>query len=394
MKKIIPLVFLCAMVYSAYPQWTLLSDDFVPNISVTAFDSTVIAGISSFGAYNLAISLDDGNSWTGSNLLQTNEVEYLCTGGSMVYACTPDGIYRTAKDSLNWSPYNEGLPYGPIHKICMKDSILLAIGDSSLYKRIAGDTAWTRICSSSPVYYNSDFDYDGTLIVLAGNGVAESYDMGLSWTVWTDYVFEFSAVTLKGDTIVAASKGGMCRKIISSGNISQVSSGLIKLWNPLGIDYYGEFKMFHKKGDTLLVCGETGVYKLSDVTGWYWENTGLEGWVFALADNGEMVFAVKLYRGIWGRPLDQLNGNPDDHHALLTSVNIYPNPANDVLNIQFDKINVDALLILSDIQGNAVLSRQIQQEKTGINIGLLPPGVYIIRLENNKELLTRKLVVF
>lgn len=393
MKKIISLIIFCALVQGAYPQWVLLSDDYDPNISITAYDSTVIAGSSSFGTYDLAVSFNCGNTWTGNNLLQLDGVEYLCTNDSMIYACTPNGIFRTSKDTLNWSPYNEGLPSGPIHKICFKDSIQLAVGNNSIYKRIAGDTSWITICESGPVVGISDFDFDGNLIVLAGDGIAESYDMGSSWTIWTDYIFEFDAVTIKGDTIIAASKGGIYRKLISSGSISKVSTGLIKLWNPYGYDYYGEFESYHHVGDNIFLCGETGVYKLSDDT-WNWEYTGLESGTYALADNGEMLFAVTGYDGIWARPMNQLIVNANEDPIVLSTITIYPNPAKDVLNIQFDKNEVDANLIISDIRGNTMVSRQIQQKETTINIGSFNPGVYMIRLENNQHLLTRKMIVY
>lgn len=393
MRKIIFLIVLCTIVQRAYPQWTLLSNDFDPAISVTACDSTVIAGSSSFGICDLAVSHDCGNTWTGNNLLQSDGVEYLCIKDSMVYACTSSGIFRTNTNSLNWAPYNEGLPSGPIHKICFNDSVQLATGNNSIYKRIAGDTCWTTICESAPVIGISDFDFDGNLIVLAGDGIAESYDMGSSWTIWTDYIFEWDAVTIKGDTIIAASKGGIYRKLISTGNICKVSSGLIKLWNPMGYDYYGEFESYHRIGENIFLCGETGVYKLADDS-WNWEHTGLGNYTYAMADNGEFLYAVNGYTGIWRRPVNQLIVNTNEYHPVLFSVTIYPNPAKDVLNIQFYKNNGEANLIIFDIHGNAMISELIQQEKTTIDIGNLIPGVYIIRLECNQQLLNRKMIVY
>ena len=64
------------------------------------------------------------------------------------------------------------------------------------------------------------------------------------------------------------------------------------------------------------------------------------------------------------------------------------------LNIQFDKKEVQAELVIYDIQGKTMISKQIQQEKTNINIGNLNPGVYIIRVVYNKNLMTRKFIVY
>lgn len=89
----------------------------------------------------------------------------------------------------------------------------------------------------------------------------------------------------------------------------------------------------------------------------------------------------------------QNNVGIDDFPLGDGNILIYPNPANNVLNIQFKEIDVDAQFEIFDIQGKTMISKQIQQEKTNINIGNLNPGVYIIRLEYNQNLVTRKLIV-
>lgn len=392
MRKIILLVFLCAAAHSAFPQWALLSTDFEPNISITAFDSTVISGASSFGSYNMAVSYDLGNSWSGSNLLQSDGVVFLCTGDSMIYACTPNGIYRTGKDILNWSGYNEGLPPGQINKICIKDSMLLASGNSSVYKRMAGDSAWTTIVENSPVTGIYGFDYDGYTLVLAGySGIAESGDMGLSWTIWPPaYIFEWDAVTVKGDTIIAASKGGVYRKLISTGNISNVSNGLMELWNPNGYDYYGAFTMFYHIGNRIFICGETGTYLLS-ADAWNWEFTGLGSWTYALADNREMLFGVRGYGGIWGRPLDQLIVLTKEAPGIQLPIHFYPNPANTHITIDMQITpGKNTYLSIINLQGQPLYKSRLTEPTTLIDVHTFPPGVYFVKIGDDREVKTAK----
>jgi hypothetical protein len=387
MRKIILFVFFWAVVQQAFPQWTILSTDFEPNISVTAFDSTVISGSSSFGPYDLAVSYDNGNSWDGSNLLQSGGVICLCTDDSMIYACTPNGIYRTAKDTLNWSGYSEGLPTGPINKIILKDSIQLASGNNSVFQRIAGDTTWSTICESSPVAGVNDFDYDGNTIVLAGyNGIAESNDMGLTWAIWPPaYIFEWDAVTVKGDTIIAASKGGIYRKLISLNNISKVSNGLMELWNPYGYDYYGEFEQFHHIGDDIFVCGETGVYKLADYT-WDWEFTDLGNWTDALAINTEMLFAAQGYQGLWGRPLNQLIVHANETPVLKSPISIYPNPANNGITIETRTIpGKSTFLTIINPGGQQLIERKIAEPTMMIDVHAFPPGLYFVKITDDRS---------
>ena len=393
MRKIFLLFILWAAVQEVYPQWALLSNDFWPNTSVTAFGSEVISGLTSFGSYDLAVSHDQGHTWSGNDLLTANGINCLFTADSVVFAGTPDGIYKSPVGTLNWSTFSEGLPSGSILKICGRDSLLMASGSSSLYMRITGDSSWTILFSSSPVGEINDFDFNGNSIVLAGyNGIAESHDLGLSWTVWPGYVFKWDAVTLVGDTIIAASAGGIYRKLISTGNLIKVSSGLIQLWNPYGYEYYGEFEMFHHIGDRIFLCGETGVYLLS-ANAWDWDHTGLDYWTYSLADNGETLFAAHGYQGIWGCDLDQLIVQSKEIPLVKYSVGIYPNPAN--CNVFIDTQFIygrNAGLSVTDLQGRKLLQLQIKEPSTKLDVHAFPPGVYVVNISDDRNMLTGKFV--
>jgi len=83
----------------------------------------------------------------------------------------------------------------------------------------------------------------------------------------------------------------------------------------------------------------------------------------------------------------------NDMLQLPENLIIYPNPAQDVLNIQFEDKNFGAVLFIYDIHGKTVICKKIQQETLKINIGNLIPGVYILRLNFNQSFLTKKLIV-
>jgi hypothetical protein len=92
----------------------------------------------------------------------------------------------------------------------------------------------------------------------------------------------------------------------------------------------------------------------------------------------------------------QNNVGINDFPQVTGNLLIFPNPANDILNIQVEAglSNLDAQLYINDIQGKTMISNRIPQEKTNINIGNLNPGVYIIRVEYGQNLVTRKLIVY
>ncbi len=399
MRKIVFLL-LPFFMQAAYPQWVQVCNDFEPNYSIAAFDSTVISGIYQSDNFDLAISTDAGNTWTGSNPFPgLSYLLPLYEGYSWVYACTQNGLYRADKETLNWTNYNQGLP-SDVFSVIELDSILLAVNETTLFKRSLEDSSWSVLSDNIPQGYITGFDFDGNMIVVAGSsGVCESCDMGATWTSWTDLQFALGAVVIKGDTIIHASPGGVTRKLISTGTLANVSNGLIKLWTPPpGWDYYGTFEQFHLIGNNIFLCGETGVYKLDDYA-WHWVHTGLEYWAYALADNGETLFAVQGGQGIWGRPLDELIVSATENKLLNASLNVYPNPSsgnaiivielNDKKEIELSLINMNGLVVYSIYKGELDKGTH----RINLNCRDLPKGIYVARLQSSSGISTHKLVI-
>lgn len=400
MKRFILLLIFSLYLPAAYPQWIQLCTGFEPNYTITAYDSMVIAGISSSDNFDMAISYDAGNTWSGNNPLQgVNGITFVYAGNSWIYACTQNGVYRANKDSLNWTLYNQGLP-SQVYRVIERDSILMAFSNNTLFRRGLEDSSWSVLSDNVQNGGITDFDFDGNLIVVAGNeGVCESYDMGASWSFWTNLPFTSGIIVIKGDTIIHASPGGVTRKIISTGYLTDVSSGLIKLWTPPpGWDYYGSFEQFHKVGNHIFLCGETGVYKLNDDT-WYWEHTGLEYWSYGLADNGATLFCVQGAWGIWGRPLDQLIVSTSENHFPNTSLMVYPNPSSISTSIVFE-LNEKKEIELSLVNLNGQVVKSIYkgepekgEHRVTLNCANLPKGIYIARLQSCNDIINQKLVV-
>lgn len=391
MKKTILFIFLWAIIRPSYSQWVQLTNDFDFVASIIAYDSTVIAGAGPEGDFDLAVSGDAGATWTGFNPFPaSNGVSYLAESNNWIYACTPNGLYRSEKASLNWSPFYQGLPFS-VFKIIGHDSILLAIDENTLYLRNIEDSAWSVLSDNIPQEYITDFDFDGNRIAIAGyDGACESSDMGVTWTAWSDD-FALGAVVIKGDTMIHASPGGVCRKLISTGQIANVSDGLAKLWTPPpGWDYYGTFEQFHKIGDDIFLCGETGVYLLTG-NNWHWEYLGLSGWVYDLDDNGETLFAVNGYIGIYARQLDQIIVNINETHRSTDPVNVYPNPVSDILTVR--SAETLSCITLCDNTGKILL--QTDQEGSNVRLDMqnYSPGVYYLHIKTKTGYFVRKVLV-
>lgn len=80
-----------------------------------------------------------------------------------------------------------------------------------------------------------------------------------------------------------------------------------------------------------------------------------------------------------------------DELALDHSLIIYPNPGVDILNIDFKEQLISHISIV-DIAGKLVEERQINSNRASIEIGHLPSGVYQLKLQSERGLITEKFV--
>jgi hypothetical protein len=64
-------------------------------------------------------------------------------------------------------------------------------------------------------------------------------------------------------------------------------------------------------------------------------------------------------------------------------INVFPNPANDLISVSVNKLNSDFYLELTDIFGRILLKTKFRNQ-TEINVSHLPTGVYCIIIEDHK----------
>ncbi len=74
-------------------------------------------------------------------------------------------------------------------------------------------------------------------------------------------------------------------------------------------------------------------------------------------------------------------------------VNIYPNPATDILNVECLMVNGTTEITMVDMLGNTVKQMSFSTQHVTFNIIDLSEGVYFINLKTNEGILTKKLIV-
>lgn len=156
-------------------------------------------------------------------------------------------------------------------------------------------------------------------------------------------------------------------------------------WNYIGDDTFFDFPSWRIVSN---VAGGMGTM------GWYKFTYGLGE---IIVDNGEDhpgydVVYYKTPSEEWGTPYDFFSGIND---VATVNIKIYPNPAEDRVQLSFNKERVNQLNIIN-LQGKIVLTKEIQEITNQINLDIskLNNGIYFLELildENRKY--QKKLIV-
>ena len=77
------------------------------------------------------------------------------------------------------------------------------------------------------------------------------------------------------------------------------------------------------------------------------------------------------------------------------AVKLWPSPANDVVNVEFGGNDPGLLTTISvcSPDGKIVVSQSTTESKFSVSTAALKPGVYFLKLSNNKESKVKKFVV-
>lgn len=78
------------------------------------------------------------------------------------------------------------------------------------------------------------------------------------------------------------------------------------------------------------------------------------------------------------------------------SLNIFPNPARDILNIQFENVEAEASVMIFDAMGRLVWQQKIEEGQTELRTQLdskFEDGLYVVSLISNQKQLVKRLVI-
>ena len=82
----------------------------------------------------------------------------------------------------------------------------------------------------------------------------------------------------------------------------------------------------------------------------------------------------------------------DVNNAQEIDVKLYPNPVKDMLYVQSNNHKTGAVVQIYDLTGHLVITEKIENHTIRLDVRSLRKGIYLLRMESNGEMVTRKFI--
>ena len=93
----------------------------------------------------------------------------------------------------------------------------------------------------------------------------------------------------------------------------------------------------------------------------------------------------------WTAAITPQTTNVGIENHLLNSIKLYPNPANDVVNVQCTMYNVQSVEVI-DVYGKVIKTMNVTENPTRINVSGLANGMYFVRVTTEEGTVTKTFV--
>jgi photosystem II stability/assembly factor-like uncharacterized protein len=146
----------------------------------------------------------------------------------------------------------------------------------------------------------------------------------------------------------------------------------------------------------LYIGNDYGVYYLDDqLDEWILYNNQLPNTIINdlyINKAAGLITAGTYGRGVWQSPLYSTTVSIKE--IVLEGVKVYPNPANNELNIEFEKPNSNTVVELISDDGKIIRNKKVSNERSiRFDISGLTAGTYFIRIEGLEKTLMNKVII-
>lgn len=354
-------------------------------------------------------SSDTGNTWQilNTGLASTKILSFLSksNGSSNVIFAGSEGlIYRSVDNGNTWMVIKNDISALKVVKMIFnKDkSIIYAAlkgassgGIQGVVKSTDNGNSWTE-CGSELFgtnIYDIAFDTSGCLYAATDKGVFKYNSDATGWMqdCLQQYAVTKLVLTKENNLLIATSTDGLYLKNNSTGELNKFNNGL-KFNYATGLFVDSDDDLWAYSIDGLLA------YNSHANNTWAQNISGLDNaQVAAFAEYPGKIIVLATNNGIYtNKYIAQTpnNGIVESESNMLT---ISPIPADNYINISSDNLNlITAQIKIYDNNGalqNIDLQKNASDKQLQINTSSLSNGVYIIELNWNGKIYTKKIVI-
>jgi hypothetical protein len=171
--------------------------------------------------------------------------------------------------------------------------------------------------------------------------------------------------------------------------MGQGEHGITKSYGSMNVYFKGTETHF---GDTcytqVIICGcvTDNIYYKGLGGPYYYCNLGIDSYI------RELVYYKK--DGVeWGTPLEFTVNSPQiPVDPTNEVVSVFPNPANDQVNILFKNNSGEFRLQITDYSGREIAVHFLEGESNTLDLSILKPGIYMLRFITNNQIFIKKLI--
>lgn len=268
---------------------------------------------------------------------------------------------------------------------------------SAVYRTNNGGPSFSQIYPPYQTLVMVTKTFKDSLIALAGvsggsSGVVLSKNRGNSWSLeWPLWNVPTDIFFLNKDTIVAISDVGGFISTFNGGNSWNNNSPYITLKNSTKI-FFKNAKEGYAVGNDIQNKGT--IAKTVDFgQTWTNYNTGINTTLYNIAFLNDSIAFLSGSNGVllrWNYKQTIFTG-VDNFQMTDYKQQIYPNPVNDKLKVEFQK-NTQANVFISNMLGEIVLREDNFDTSQTLDVKALKPGVYFLKLQNNKGQVCQKFI--
>jgi len=348
-------------------------------------------------------SIDNGNTWSKvfyndgkiTNLCSNSKGDLFFLADSIYY---PMHIYRSVNDGDSWTnikAINSNLEH--ILAIDSQDHLFANQGNI-IYRSLNNGDSWNEIEIGLGSNHSNSISCDSKGNVFAavsdranmGGIVYRSLNNGLNWESTSTNGFGWLAVAMVG----IGSNDVVFAQTFSFGTFRSSDSG--DNWAEVNTSFALSGPFFLASEDTIYACGFNRLLYSYD-NGINWQNTVISeaGTINSVLVTSEKRIIIGSSTGLYYSDDNGISWTPFSIPVRIYEstfnelIKVYPNPVVDILYIEGIKNELTNISILS-LDGKLL----IETVNLGINqfdMSKIKEGIYIVKINNSKTLITQKI---